>query len=144
MREDKRGIGLSNRYCEICGTEYKPKMALQMTCSSACSQRMRSKKQAKEQLRQRQAARAAKTAEGMYKIADTLPYDLDMLGISMNATEMDEALEDCCLPACARIVRGDLHYEVFTHTAGNGRQFQRLLAEDGKIIMCKAEKRICV
>ena len=78
-----------------------------------------------------------------YVITDTLARDLDMLYVRFTVSEMDEPLEDHALPECIELTCNDVKYEVFDSLAGNGKTYQRLQGDNGKIIMSKAERRIC-
>ena len=150
--------------CPICQTEYTPRTKVQETCSSKCGHKKRTAERnalLREATAQRKAALYAekrKEAEAkqkrgaqqrqphpgkFYTITDTLPRDLDMLWVKFTPIEMDEALEDHALPECIELTSGDVKYEVFDSLAGNGKTYQRLQADNGKVIMSKAERRVC-
>ncbi len=129
-------------FCPICDNDFSPRTYIQETCSSACSQKRKTLKKTARQRTER-AMRPIESSKH-YIITDVLPRDLDLLYVMFTVQEMDEALEDHTLPECAQVTLSGTQYEVYTHQAGNGRIFQRLLGSDGKIIMCKAERRISV
>ena len=127
--------------CPICFTEFQPRTHIQETCSSRCAQFNRVRKDTAK--RRVEAAMKGPDRKKHFTITDTLPRDIDLLWVQLDPKEMDEALEDHALPECARLTYGGVAYEVFDSLAGNGRIYQRLQGDNGKVIMSKAERRIC-
>ena len=127
--------------CPICQSDFTPRTYVQETCSSKCAQRNKTKKNTKK--RRQAAAMRPPESKKHYTITDTLPRDLDMLWVMFTVQEMDEALEDHALPECVQLTSGDVTYEVFDSLAGNGKTYQRLQGDNGKIIMSKAERKVC-
>ena len=149
--------------CPICGTEFTPRKAIQKYCTITCTNKKRDTERGEKKrdaTAQRKAALYAekrKVAENKQKrgaatrnsnqknyiITDTLPRDLDMLWVMFTVSEMDEALEDHALPECVQLTSGEVKYEVFDSLAGNGKVYQRLQGDNGKVIMSKAERKVC-
>lgn len=127
--------------CPICFTEFQPRTYIQETCSSRCSVKNRTRKETKK--RRQAAAMRPPESKKHYTITDTLPRDLDMLWVMFTVSEMDEALEDHALPECVQLTSGEVKYEVFDSLAGNGKVYQRLQGDNGKVIMSKAERKVC-
>ncbi len=149
MRPDTRGQMLAVRQCEYCTRDYQPRMAIQVTCSAACSKKINHRKKAAHRKAEREAERRSnppgvKVNMAEYKLVDVLPYDLDMLYAKFDAMEVDAMLQESSFPECALVTHNGIEYEVFSHIAGNGKTYQRLISNDGRVIMCKAERRICV
>ena len=133
--------------CPVCQTEYTPRTKVQETCSSKCGHKKRTAERnalLREATAQRKAQQRPPHPGKFYTITDTLPRDLDMLWVKFTPTEMDEALEDHALPDCIELTSGDVKYEVFDSLAGNGKTYQRLQGDNGKVIMSKAERKVCI
>ena len=126
--------------CPICFTNFTPRTHVQETCSSKCAQFNRTRKDTAK--RRAQNAMKGPDRKKHFTITDTLPRDLDMLWVMFTVSEMDEALEDHALPDCVQLTSGEVKYEVFDSLAGNGKTYQRLQGDNGKVIMSKAERRI--
>ena len=149
--------------CPICQSDYTPRTRNQSVCSSVCGNKKRTAERnamLKEATAQRKAAIYAekrKEAEDKqkrcaaprnsnqkhYTITDTLPRDLDLLWVQFTVSELDESLEDHSLPEFSQLSCSGVTYEVFDSLAGNGKVYQRLQGDNGKVIMSKAERRVC-
>lgn len=120
--------------CPMCETYFEQVAHNQRFCSERCKNR-NSKRNAK------QAGMKLHGTEKIYRIADTLPEDYDMLGVTYDSMTLKASLELGSLPPYALVELQGRFYDVVETIGRNGGRTQKLVEQESLAeIVCRRVK----